>query len=115
MKRKIFNIILMSLIFAFILSLATMCYASIVDSLSQDIGGTGIVLTKGNKVLGYIQAIGVITAVVMLIVMGIKYTTCTIGEKAQVKERLIPFLIGTVLIFGAVGILQAVKSLNLFR
>jgi len=114
MSKKIFNVILISLIAVFVLSCTTLCFAGVLDEMNVDTGGATEIVSKGNQIIGYVQAVGVITAVVMLIFLGIKYTTCSIGEKAQVKQTLIPFFIGSILIFGAVGVLQVIKSLNLF-
>ena len=50
------------------------------------------------QVLGVVQWIGFIVAIAMIIYVGIKYLTSGAGEKAKVKDTLIPMLIGAVLV-----------------
>ena len=45
-----------------------------------------------------------IIAVVVGIVLGIKYMIAGADEKAEVKETLLPYIIGCVVTFGAFGI-----------
>ncbi len=58
----------------------------------------------GNIVLGIIQLIGSFAAVGTIMVLGIKYVTGTIEERASYKKSMIPYIVGCVLIFGAVNI-----------
>ena len=60
-----------------------------------------------NVVLGVIQVVGTAIAVGMLIYIGIKYMTKGAGAKAEVKDTLLPFLIGAMLVFFATTIAGA--------
>lgn len=62
----------------------------------------------GGKVLGIVQVVGLGIATIMLIVIGIKYITASPQEKSQLKETLVPYIIGAILLFGASGILSIV-------
>lgn len=53
-----------------------------------------------NVLLG----IGMVTAVIVGMIIGIKFMMSTIEEKAKIKEQLIPYIAGCVVIFGAFGI-----------
>ena len=57
-----------------------------------------------NTVLGVIQTIGYIVAVVMVMYAGIKFLMSSAGERAKVKETLIPIVIGAIVIMSAVTI-----------
>ena len=57
-----------------------------------------------NSVLGIIQTIGYIVAVVMVMWVGIKYLTAGASEKAKVKDTLVPILVGAILIVAATTI-----------
>lgn len=57
--------------------------------------------TFGNKIIGMLQAIGTIVAVVVLVVLGIKYMMGSTEEKAEYKKTMLPYVIGAVLIFAA--------------
>ena len=52
-----------------------------------------------GKLLGILQVIGSIIAVIVLMVLGIRYMTGSAQEKADYKKSMIPYVIGAVLIF----------------
>lgn len=47
---------------------------------------------------------GMCVAVVISAVMGIKFMLGSVEEKAQIKDSLIPFIIGCIVVFGAFGL-----------
>lgn len=53
-------------------------------------------------------SIGIIVAVVVAMILGIQFMTGSIEAKAKVKESLIPFVVGCVVIFGGFGIWKIV-------
>ena len=53
-----------------------------------------------NILLGF----GMSAAVIISGILGIKFMIGSIEEKAQIKEALVPFVIGCIVIFGAFGI-----------
>ena len=55
----------------------------------------------GNQIIGIITTVGVVVAVVILLVLGIKYMMGSAEEKAEYKKTMIPYIIGAVLIFAA--------------
>ena len=73
----------------------------------QDIGG---------RILGVLQTIGVVLAVIILVILGIKYMMGSAEEKAEYKKTMVPYLVGAVFIFAAPIlaniIYNFVKSLN---
>lgn len=56
-----------------------------------------------NTVYNILLIIGMCVAVIISGILGIKFMIGSIEEKAQIKEALIPFIIGCVVIFGAFG------------
>ncbi len=56
------------------------------------------------------QVIGVGVAVIMLIVLGMKYMISAPDDKAQIKKHAVVYIIGAVVLFGASGILQIIKN-----
>ena len=56
--------------------------------------------------------IGIIVAVVVLLVLGIKYMMGSASEKAEYKKTMIPYLVGALLIFGASAIAKAVIAIS---
>ncbi len=51
-------------------------------------------LDVGNIIIGAIRVIGVVVLVVTLMIIGIKYMTGSVSEKAEYKKTMIPYLIG---------------------
>lgn len=66
----------------------------------------------GANIIQIITTIGIIVAVVVLLVLGIKYMMGSAAEKAEYKKTMIPYLIGAVLIFGASAIAKAVIAMS---
>lgn len=69
------------------------------------------VMNIGNQIIGIITTVGVVVAVVILLVLGIKYMMGSASEKAEYKKTMIPYLVGAILIFGASAITKVVVSL----
>lgn len=65
----------------------------------------------GNQLIGIITTVGVVAAVIILLVLGIKYMTGSASEKAEYKKTMIPYLVGAILIFGASAITKVVVGL----
>lgn len=65
-----------------------------------------------NTIIGIIQIVGVGVAVIMLIVLGIKFVTAAPTEKAAVKKGLLYYLIGAILVLATTGVLQIVKGIG---
>ena len=70
------------------------------DTLSSKLGG----------VIGIIQIVGTGIAVIGVIYLGIRYMVSSIEEKAEIKKKAIPYVIGAVIFFGATGILRLIAS-----
>ena len=64
----------------------------------------------GNKIIGVLQTVGVVLAVVILIILGIKYMMGSAEEKADYKKTMIPYIIGAACIFLAPQIAGVVLS-----
>ena len=75
-------------------------------------GAQGSVTDIGNRIIGVITTVGVVVAVVVLLVLGIKYMMGSASEKAEYKKTMIPYLVGAILIFGASAITKVVVSLG---
>ena len=70
--------------------------------------GTSEVQSLGQNVMGVIQVAGVVIAVIILMVIGIKYMMGSAEEKAEYKKTMIPYLVGAILIFAASTIANVV-------
>ena len=118
MKNKILSIIM---ILFLVFMIASPVFADDPPGYSQmqkvtDVGGTTKLVSAGNKILGVIYAVGIVASIGILCVIGIRYMMASPSEKADLKSRLMPFVIGAVIMFCAVNILQIVaKMAELFQ
>lgn len=65
---------------------------------------TNAVSNFGSNILGIVSTGASVLAVIILIVLGIKYMMGSAEEKAEYKKTMIPYLIGAVLLFAAVNL-----------
>lgn len=73
--------------------------------------GASKVTDIGKKIVGIIQTVGSVAAVVVLVVLGIKYMIGSTEEKAEYKKTLIPYVIGAILIFAASNVASVVYNM----
>lgn len=55
--------------------------------------------------------IATIIAVIVGLVIAIQFMTGSVGERAKIKETLIPYIAGCIVIFGAFGIWKLVVNI----
>lgn len=90
-----------------ILSILMISVSSFADPLSPkefdygDISNTSTIKALGNQIIGVVRTVGVLVAVVILLILGIKYMMGSAEEKADYKKSMVPYLVGAVLIFAA--------------
>ena len=70
--------------------------------------GTTEVQDFGENIMGVVQVAGVVIAVIILMVLGIKYMMGSAEEKAEYKKTLLPYIIGAALVFAAATIASVV-------
>lgn len=63
-----------------------------------------------SKILGITQVIGVAIAVIMLVVLAIKYISAAPGDKAEIKKHAVVYIVGAVVLFAASGILGIIRT-----
>lgn len=67
--------------------------------------------TFGGAVAGVIQVVGTIVSVGTMIILGIRYVVSSAEEKAEYKERMLPYFIGAVLLFGASNVVNIIYKM----
>lgn len=65
-----------------------------------------------NTIIGFIQIIGSILSVVVLVVLGIKYMMGSAEEKAEYKQSMKPYIIGAIMVFGITNILSIIANIS---
>lgn len=66
--------------------------------------------TVAGSILAVVQVIAVAVAVIMLIVLAIKYISSAPNDKAEIKKNAIVYVVGAIILFGASGLLQLIKT-----
>ena len=82
------------------------------DSYKGDAGySTTSIDTIGNQIIRIVSTIGSIAAVIVLVVLGIKYMMGSAEEKAEYKKTMIPYIVGAILIFASTTIVNVVYNM----
>lgn len=64
-----------------------------------------------SNIYNALLTIAIILAAIILSVLGIQFITGSIEQKVKVKEMLIPFCVGCIVIFGAFGIWKIIVTI----
>ena len=64
----------------------------------------------GGLIVGIVQTVGTIVAVVVVVILGIKYMTGSTEEKAEYKKTMLPYFVGAIVLFLGVTIVRVIFS-----
>ena len=117
MKKSIKVISTLLLAIMLVTSIAGTVLAVDPNTVLNGLNGNGNVqindLTKvGNNIVTTIQVVGIVIAVIVLLVIGIKYMMGSASEKAEYKKTMIPYIVGAVLIFAGTSLVRVIYSLS---
>lgn len=113
LTKLIFNIILICFLTLVLIGDYSTVYAdgwfegaqNFMDSADNGITINSTDLNRpSSEIYNVLTSFGMIIAVVVGLVLGMKYMIAGADEKAEVKETLLPYIIGCVVTFGAFGI-----------
>lgn len=113
MKKQIKVLTTIIMIIAVIATLGNLVLAfdagSTIDSINgaTNVDASGFT-NLGGKIVRVLQIVGVVVAVVVLLVIGIKYMVGSAEEKAEYKKVMIPYLIGALLVAAGTTIVRVV-------
>ncbi len=115
LAKKVLAVLVMALLVVAVFN--TYAFAIDAEGIAGQLTGTATpasdsVTNVGNQIIGIITTVGVVVAVIVLLVLGIKYMMGSASEKAEYKKTMIPYLVGAILIFGASAITKVVVSLG---
>ena len=100
-KQKVLSMILtIAMVMGVFASVALADVNDIPITTPTDTTFTGIV----GKIIGFIQYAAWAIAIGMIIYIGIKYMMSGAGDKAKVKETLLPYLVGAICVGAATTI-----------
>ena len=112
MKRKIVKTLTIILIIMLLLQVNS--FAELRPSQingNTTIAGEGEITTVAGRILGVIDWGGTVLAIVAITIIGIQYMKASLEQKAQYKEKLIPYAIGCLLLFAAPKIAKLVYNI----
>lgn len=111
---KIVSILLMIMMLTFTLSTVVMAGSAVTDVLDDmgkiDTSKAEGVSKIGGEIASILTTVGIVVAVIVLLILGIKYMMGSASEKAEYKKTMIPYLIGAVLVLGASSIVKILFS-----
>ena len=73
-------------------------------------GDTGL-KEKATNIMGWIRNIAIIAAVIVVMVIGVKYILGSVEEKAEYKKTFMPLIIGLFLVVAASTIVTWIMSI----
>ena len=93
-------------------ALAAIDVGGTITNMEQATGGDdGKISTLGGNIVNILQVVGIVVAVIVILVIGIKYMIGSAEEKAEYKKTMIPYVIGALLVFAGTSIVKVVYSL----
>lgn len=114
-KKTIVKIMSIALMVAMIaMCLNNVAFADMPNPSDFTTNSNGTTASKFKSILEVIlsitQVIGVAIAIIMLVVLAIKYISAAPGDKAEIKKHAVVYIVGAVVLFGASGILGIIKN-----
>ncbi len=123
MLKIINKVMILTLVLIMVLS-ANITHVSMADGTNPakaligtlDAGEDSAADTKVQNVVNVIitvaRVIGVAVAIVMLLVLAMKYMTAAPGEKADIKKSAVVYVVGAVVLFAVTGILGLINTFS---
>ena len=114
--KRIAKILTVLIIIATIATMLSAVFAEgAADVLGQLKGNTGAataVTKTANNIIGIVQVICYAAAVIMLVLLGVKFITASPEGKAEIKKSAIIYVIGAIIVFAAGTLLGVISNLS---
>ena len=65
-----------------------------------------------DTVMTVVRIVAVSVAIIMLLVLAMKYMVSAPGDRADIKKHAVPYVIGVIILFGASGVLAIIGKLS---
>lgn len=106
MSKNMVRVISIIMVVLMVVMITTPVFAYTAGGMDLPTGSTSQVAgTQINKVaddiITILKYVGAAIAVVVLLIMGIKYLMASVEEKADFKKAMIPYVVGALLVFAA--------------
>lgn len=114
-EKKILLIITVVLIIILMLiPIKGYCMNDLITGMNgaSNIVSNGNSITKGlNTILSLVRFIGSGISIIVVLMLGIKYMIASIEEKAEIKKKAVPIVIGCVILFATTNIVVMIKGI----
>ena len=117
MKKQVKIISTLLIVLTVLVSLSNVVMATDIPSKIDQIAqgnpnaDTSKVVALGGTIVTIMQTVGIVVAIVILLVLGIKYMVGSAEEKAEYKKTMIPYIVGAILIFASTTIVNVVYQI----
>ena len=113
MKKKVVITIMMVLM---IITINNTCFATGFSTWSfkgvGDIIGSGKIITNmASAIFWAVRLAGVAIAVIYITILGMKYMTSSVEDRADIKKKLVPFVTGAAIFFGVSFIIELILDI----
>lgn len=109
---KILNIVVIALAVLFLVNNFAMAFDGYASITATSSTLQGKVTSISGQILGIVQTVGMAVAVIMLIVLAIKYISAAPNDKAEIKKHAVVYIVGAVILFAASGIVGIIKDFS---
>lgn len=112
---KKFMIVLILLICIITIISSVNAFAGSIETFNEDkeIGEVQNAIDKmGSTAITIIRIASVAIAIVMLLVIGMRYMVSAPGDRADIKKHLIAYVVGAFILFGVNGILTIILKFS---
>ena len=109
--KKLTKIITFAVVFITIFSALSMVFGTVEIPTGKNTAANELNNVTQN-IIGIAQFICYASAVIMLMVLGIKYITAAPEAKADIKKMAVYYVIGAVLVFAAGAVLGIIRNVG---
>lgn len=121
MQKSLLRVISVAVVFLLAFGMVFSVYGGYSDTMKTLIGTmdnneyTGNAATKANNIVTNLiiifRIVGITAAILMLLVVAMKYMTAAPSEKAEIKKSSVVYIVGAVILFAVTGILGIISDL----
>ena len=115
MKKIFVSLIMIMLVVSFI---STISFANNGESVAKQFSGTNpdgdtqnAAINILGSILAVVRTVGVIIAVAILMIIGIKYIIASAGDRADIKKYAVKYIIGALILFAASGLITIAQNI----
>ena len=98
---KIISVLLIVIVLASVANSVFAISPGDINAVNPKSEDTTDIKNVAGKILGWIQAIAAVAAVIIIAILGLKYMIGSTEERADYKKSFIPLIVGIVVVLGA--------------